>query len=149
MRTCLCSCVTSCGASRPRPPRSSPGSSTSATTGRREARIEPELVDALLRHSFTHHLRELERLLWLAIGTATGDFIGLTSQVEAELRDSAESTTEVAEVDRETLVRALADNERSPTRTAKALGLKNRYVLIRLLKKHGLSAAGSDDKDEG
>ena len=113
-----------------------------------EARLAPDLVARLLRHSFTHHVRELERLLWLAIGTATGDFIGLTSQVEAELRDSAESTTEVAEVDRETLVRALADNDRSPTRTAKALGLKNRYVLIRLLKKHGLSAAGSDEKDD-
>jgi hypothetical protein len=32
----------------------------------------------------------------------------------------------------------------SPTKAAKALGLKNRYVLLRLLKKHGLSVAAEE-----
>jgi hypothetical protein len=35
-----------------------------------EARIAPELVTRLLRHRFTHNVRELDRLLWLAIGGA-------------------------------------------------------------------------------
>ncbi len=105
-----------------------------------EPRLEPTLISRLLRHPFTHHVRELERLLWLAIETAEHDYIGMTPAVEAELRDSAESASETAEVTREDLVRALADHGRSPTKMAKLLGLKNRYVLIRLLKKHGLSA---------
>ena len=109
-----------------------------------EPRLAPDLVIRLLGHPFTHHVRELERLVWLAIGTADADYIGLTPDVERELADSAESSVETSELDRETLAKALADNERSPTRTAKALGLKNRYVLIRLLKKHGLSATESD-----
>jgi two-component system nitrogen regulation response regulator GlnG/two-component system response regulator HydG len=105
-----------------------------------EARIVPDFVRGLLRHPFTHHVRELERVVWLAIGTATTDYIGVTEAVEGELKSSASSATESAEIDRETLEKALADNNRSPTKAAKALGLKNRYVLIRLLKKHGLSA---------
>ena len=114
-----------------------------------EPRLSPELVVRLLRHPFTHHVRELERLVWLAIGTADADYIGVTSAVEAELRDSAESEAagaDSAEIDRDTLAKALADNGRSPTRAAKALGLKNRFVLLRLLKKHGLSV-GADEGD--
>jgi DNA-binding NtrC family response regulator len=109
-----------------------------------EPRLAPDLVIRLLGHPFTHHVRELERLVWLAIGTAVADYIGLTADVERELAESAESSTDTSELDRDTLAKALADNERSPTKTAKALGLKNRYVLIRLLKKHGLSATESD-----
>jgi two-component system nitrogen regulation response regulator GlnG/two-component system response regulator HydG len=113
-----------------------------------EPRLAPDLVLRLLRHPFTHHVRELERLLWLALTSAQHDYIGITSAVEAELKDSAESETEQQSptaIDRETLVQALVANGRSPTRTAKALGLKNRYVLLRLLKKHGLSAG--DDRE--
>lgn len=105
-----------------------------------EPRLVPDFVRGLLRHPFTHHVRELERVVWLAIGTATGDYIGVTEAVEGELKSSASSAVETAEIDRDTLEKALVDNQRSPTKAAKALGLKNRYVLIRLLKKHGLSA---------
>ncbi len=111
-----------------------------------EPRLAPDLVVRLLRHSFTHHVRELERLVWLAFGTTEEDYIGLTPDVEAELEASAEASAtavDAADLDRETLARALAENGRSPTRAAKALGLKNRFVLLRLLKKHGLSV--SDD----
>jgi len=114
-----------------------------------EPRLSPDLVARLLRHPFTHHVRELERIVWLAIGSAEADFIGVTSAVEGELRDSAESesaTADASEIDRDTLAKALQDNERSPTRAAKALGLKNRFVLLRLLKKHGLSV-GTDEGD--
>ncbi len=109
-----------------------------------EPRLAPDLVVRLLRHPYTHHVRELERIVWLALGTADADYIGLTPAVEAELRESAESETEAAEIDRDTLAAALAQHGRSPTKAAKALGLKNRYVLLRLLKKHGLSV-GTDE----
>jgi transcriptional regulator of acetoin/glycerol metabolism len=110
-----------------------------------EPRLAPDLVVRLLRHPFTHHVRELERLVWLALGTAEADYIGLTPDVERELELSAESEVDATELDRDTLARALADNGRSPTRAAKALGLKNRYVLLRLLKKHGLSVVADGD----
>ncbi len=110
-----------------------------------EPRLAPDLVVRLLRHSFTHHVRELERLVWLALGTAESSYIGLTPAVEAELAAAAEAdglaAAAPATLDRDALVRALAEHGRSPTRTARALGLKNRFVLLRLLKKHGLSAA--------
>ena len=109
-----------------------------------EPRLSPDLVVRLLRHPFTHHVRELDRLIWLALGTAEADYIGLTPMVEAELKDSAESAVDIAELDRETLAKALADHGRSPTRVAKALGLKNRFVLLRLLKKHGLSVSSDE-----
>ena len=111
-----------------------------------EPRLAPDLVVRLLRHPFTHHVRELERIVWLALGTADGDYVGVTGAVEAELRESAESAVASVEIDRDTVARALEENGRSVTRTAKALGLKNRFVLIRLLKKYALSAAtGSED----
>jgi transcriptional regulator with AAA-type ATPase domain len=115
-----------------------------------EPRLAPNLVVRLLRHQFTHHVRELDRLLWLAIGTAESDFIGLTPAVEAELRDAEEAASvNPTDLDREAIVKALDEHGRSPSRAAKALGLKNRYVLLRLLKKHGLSAtAESDDGEE-
>ena len=109
-----------------------------------EPRLAPDLVVRLLRHTFTHHVRELERLVWLAIGTAEADYIGVTPAVDAELAASAESETDATALDRDTIVQALADHGRSPTKAAKALGLKNRFVLLRLLKKHGLSATGED-----
>lgn len=110
-----------------------------------EPRLAPDLVVRLLRHPFTHHVRELERLVWLALGTADADYIGLTPAVDAELRASADSSTDVADLDRETIAKALTDHGRSPTRAAKALGLKNRFVLLRLLQKHGLSAKSESE----
>ena len=110
-----------------------------------EPRLAPDLVVRLLRHPFTHHVRELERLVWLALGTADADYIGLTPAVEQELEQSAEAEVDATELDRDTIARALVEHGRSPTRTAKALGLKNRYVLLRLLKKHGLSASSEGD----
>ena len=112
-----------------------------------EPRLAPDLVIHLLRHPFTHHVRELERLVWLALASTDADYIGLTPAVEAELRASAESEVDPSTVDRDTLSRALAEHGRSPTRAAKALGLKNRFVLLRLLKKHGISASAEDVDD--
>lgn len=110
-------------------------------------RIAPDLLIRLVRHPYTHHVRELDRLLWLAIGTAQGDFLGITPAVEAELKDSVDAVSDPTELDRDTLEQALNANGRSPTRTAKALGLKNRFVLLRLLKKHSLSATSEDTSE--
>jgi DNA-binding NtrC family response regulator len=112
---------------------------------RAEPRIAPDFVVRLLRHPFTHHVRELDRILWLAIGSAEDDYIGVTEAVDAELGQASDATAEAAEIRREDLVRALREHGRSPTRIAKALGVKNRYVLHRLLKKHGLTPGALDE----
>lgn len=112
-----------------------------------EPRVAPDFARRLASHEFTHHVRELERLIWLALSTAEGDFIGVTREVERELKCAPEPSptmpvVEWSEVDRDSLLKALAEHDQSPTRAAKALGLKNRYVLLRLLKKHGISTPG-------
>lgn len=112
---------------------------------RAEPRIAPDLVTRLVRHSFSHNVRELDRLLWLAIGSAEGDYLGLSEAVEAELGDPPESAAEAAAISREDLVRALREHGPSPTRVARALSLKNRYVLHRLLKKHGLASGTGEE----
>ncbi len=109
--------------------------------GPAEPRIAPDLVDALLRHAFTHQLRELERLLWLAVTTTREPFVALTPEVLAELRlpvdtGSGEPTEEMVRA-------ALAEAQGNVTKAARKLGLKNRFLLYRLMKKLGM--ATTDD----
>lgn len=112
---------------------------------RAEPKIAPDFVVRLLRHPFTHHVRELDRILWLAMGSAEDDYIGVTEAVDAELGQAMDAAIETVEIRREDLVQALREHGRSPTRIAKALGVKNRYVLHRLLKKHGLTPGALDE----
>ncbi|MFZ5439290.1 MAG: sigma 54-interacting transcriptional regulator [Myxococcota bacterium] len=112
-----------------------------------EPRVSPSLIARLVRHRYTHHARELDRLMWLAIQTAPDDFLGVTPALDEELSPEVSSTpaADPAGLDAATLSRAMEEAQNSPTRAARALGLKNRYVLIRLLKKHGLSTGDGDD----
>jgi two-component system nitrogen regulation response regulator GlnG/two-component system response regulator HydG len=99
--------------------------------------FEPRLVDALLRHRYEHHLRELERILLVALETSPGDYVALTSKVAAEL--DLNRTTVSQEPDREAVEHAIERAGGSATKAARLLGLKNRYALYRLAKKHGLT----------
>jgi two-component system nitrogen regulation response regulator GlnG/two-component system response regulator HydG len=112
-----------------------------------EARVSPALVARLVRHRYTHHARELDRLMWLAIQTAQEDFLGVTPPLDAELSPGVASApaADPADLDAAALTRAMEEAQNSPTRAARTLGLKNRYVLIRLLKKHGLSTGDGDE----
>lgn len=112
-----------------------------------EPRIDPRLVAALLRHSFTHHLRELERLLWLAVTTTRESFVALTKEVVAELRLPSASAAEGEELTEESIRTALASAQGNVSQAARKLGLKNRYVLYRLMKRFGLESA-SNAEDE-
>jgi DNA-binding NtrC family response regulator len=104
-----------------------------------EPRVEPELVEWLMRHRYTTHVRELERLLWLAISTSPDDFIAATPEF---LREVTQDPGLVApEPDREAIEQALANARGNVTRAARLLGLRNRYVLYRLMKKVGLESA--------
>jgi hypothetical protein len=105
--------------------------------GRLEPRIEPALVEGLVLHAYTHHLRELERLLWIAVSTSRDGYLARTKEVDAELRFEAT----VSEPDEPAVKRALAESNGSVTAAAKRLGLKNRFALYRMLKKYGIEAS--------
>jgi two-component system nitrogen regulation response regulator GlnG/two-component system response regulator HydG len=110
-----------------------------------EARVAPQLATRLLAHHYTHHMRELDRLLWLAIGTSEGEYLTLTPALEAELPERAPSLPQ--ELDAERVTAALAQAGGNRTQAARILGLKNRFALLRLLKKFGLE--GSEEGEDG
>jgi two-component system nitrogen regulation response regulator GlnG/two-component system response regulator HydG len=116
--------------------------------GRLEPRLDPLLADALLRHRYTHHLRELDRLLWQALSTSPQSFISLTPEVERELRlESPEE--QAAEVGQDEIRAALAATRGSVTEAARKLGLKNRFALYRLMKRFGIAGSSDDESVAG
>lgn len=114
-----------------------------------EPRLDPLLVEALVRHRYTHHLRELERLLWLSLTTSAATFVSLSPEVERELDVEAPSIEDEAavEIGEAEIRAALSAAKGSATAAAKKLGLKNRFALYRRMKRLGI-APPSDDKPE-
>src|SRR5262249_52468475 len=106
-------------------------------------RVDPALIEALLLHRYTHHLREMERLLWLSPSTSRGDFVELTDEVRAELR-AAPAAAPPASIDAAAVQSALEAAEGNVTAAAKVLGLKNRFALYRLMKRLGLATPPGD-----
>ena len=126
-------------------------------------RVSAELMAALVTHPYTTHVRELDRLVWQAVAESPGDIVALGPATRAALaaaRAVVEARRPAAADVREPDARdgdgdgdsptedpgadairaALAAARGSVTRAATALGLRNRYVLYRLLKKHGIEA---------
>jgi DNA-binding NtrC family response regulator len=105
-----------------------------------EARVAPELAEALLRHRYTTHVRELESLLLSAMAESPSHFLALTPSVERRLDlpeppgASGQGTPTAEEVEA-----ALASAEGNVSRAWKGLGLTSRDALNRLMKKYGLS----------
>jgi two-component system nitrogen regulation response regulator GlnG/two-component system response regulator HydG len=106
--------------------------------GAPEARVDPRLISALLRHDFTHHLRELDRLLWLAVTTTREPFVALTPEVTAELR------LPTAEPDAESVRAALAAADGNVSRAAKKIAC-SRFQLYRLMKRYGIAAREEEE----
>ncbi len=55
------------------------------------AKLDPALMEALLRHRYTTHVRELDKLLWTALSTSRGDVIEKTREVDEALAAGATS----------------------------------------------------------
>jgi transcriptional regulator with GAF, ATPase, and Fis domain len=104
-----------------------------------ELRVDPALIEALLRHGWTTHVRELELLLSTAIAGSHGAFIALTEAVKERLslRGREPSAEEISS--------ALERTRGNISRAAQELGLPSRDVLYRLLKKHSIKP----DRGEG
>jgi DNA-binding NtrC family response regulator len=139
-------------------------------SGYEYARFDGDLVAALLRRDFTTNLRELDALLWRAMGESHDDII----EPPPELRGHAAGEHKVGvtvqrpsdeppslppvpaapravhpgqtppplrpEPGAEEIREALRAQHGRVTHAARALGLSSRYALYRLMKKHGIDS---------
>ncbi len=105
--------------------------------GRLEPRVDPGLIEQLMVRDYETHIRELDALLWRAMAGSNGDTVLLTADLrqEARGRDAEPTATEI---------RAALKDGGSVPNAARALGLKSRYALYRLMKKNGIVADGVD-----
>ena len=106
-----------------------------------EPRLSIELMRALVSHAYETHIRELDVLLWASLGSSMGNVAELTGEVEATVGAGAESMRSNVDVRALTAEDVKAAIERAGGVHDKAwrdLGLANRHVLKRLVKKFGL-----------
>jgi two-component system nitrogen regulation response regulator GlnG/two-component system response regulator HydG len=99
-----------------------------------EARIDPALIEALLAHEYTSHVRELEMLLLLSMAGSPSNFLTLTPSVEARLRRPEARPAP----GRDEIEAALARCQGNVSAAWKELGLSSRDALYRLLRKHDI-----------
>ena len=110
-----------------------------------EPRLSIDLVRALVAHEYRTHVRELDLLLWASLASSPGEVAELTPEVAHELEPSVGVAPDASAPRIDT--RALtADDVRAAIERAggvhekawRDLGLVNRHVLKRLVKKFGL-----------
>jgi two-component system nitrogen regulation response regulator GlnG/two-component system response regulator HydG len=108
--------------------------------GEPEARLAPDLIERLLRHPLRTNTRDLEQILWQALAESRGKIVEVTPGVERRLAVAVEEPASAApvEVSREQIEAALARARGNVTKAAQDLGMKNRFVLYRLMKKLGV-----------
>jgi DNA-binding NtrC family response regulator len=111
-----------------------------------EPRLSWELMHELLVHPFTTHVREIDLILWSSIGQSPGDTLELTPATQALLHahrstvQASSPTHPVApgDLSEQQIREALERNKGVIDRTWQELGLKNRFALMRLVKKYNL-----------
>jgi transcriptional regulator with AAA-type ATPase domain len=106
-----------------------------------EPRVSAALIEAVLRHPLPLQVRELDALLWRALARSGGAVVDLPPDepvpVEPDAR-SAVAFTDPQTLSAEALRAALIEHAGVQERVWRALGLQSRYVLRRLLTKHGI-----------
>jgi hypothetical protein len=93
------------------------------------------LIDRLVRHRWTAHTRELLAVLWAAMTSATRAEIDATPEVQRQLTALDESFSDPLALDADTVRQALEASHGKVVVAARALGLKNRWVLYRLMER--------------
>jgi two-component system response regulator HydG len=101
--------------------------------GRLDVRVDPALIEELLVRAYETHIRELDALLWRAMAGSPGDTVLLTPELRKESR--GRETEPTAEQ-----IRAAIKGAGNVQSAARALGLKSRYALYRLMKRHGIAS---------
>ncbi|MEZ4221826.1 MAG: sigma 54-interacting transcriptional regulator [Polyangiaceae bacterium] len=107
-----------------------------AREGRLVPRLSPELIEALLRHEYLEHTRELERALLVAFSTSSDEYVALSPGVSEALTQNVPDDT--PELTREAIESALSRAGGSVTEAARQLRLRNRYALYRKMKQLGV-----------
>ena len=106
-----------------------------------EPRISAALIAALIAHRYTNHVRELESLLWCAMSPNTGEITvsdELLERLERAPELPADDTRREASAEE---IRAAMEKHRGVREKVwRELGLPNRYVLQRLIKRYGLQS---------
>lgn len=116
-----------------------------ATAHGLEPRIHPALMELLMRHRFTLHVRELEQLLWKALSDSPKNFVALTRSVRqlfnpaAPARSATTLSTAGKELGAEDIVVVLEQHGGNVAKAAEALGVKSRYAMYRLMRRHGIA----------
>jgi two-component system nitrogen regulation response regulator GlnG/two-component system response regulator HydG len=105
-----------------------------ARFGQGSLELRQELVSSLVRHHYTHHVRELERLLRLSLHASRPGELELTEELRAELSPDGPSGPVPEEVE----IRAVLSQGLSVADAARRLGLPSRFALYRLMKKLGI-----------
>jgi len=108
-----------------------------------EPRVARRLARALVAHRYATNVRELESLLWCSLSTSTGGELELTDELSGMLDVAADTSSQTRrEVGPEEIRAALEKHQGVQERVWRELGLQNRYVLQRLIKKYGLKGEG-------
>lgn len=100
-----------------------------------EPHLTARLVDRLLRHRWTAHTRELLAVLWAAMTSASRAEIDATPEVLRQLTTLDDTFSDPMAIDAETVRQALEASHGKVVVAARALGLKNRWVLYRLMER--------------
>jgi two-component system nitrogen regulation response regulator GlnG/two-component system response regulator HydG len=100
-----------------------------------EPDIELNVMRNLVQRSYPLNVRELEARLWQDPASASGS---LDSAVQASSSQLASFQAAPAALTAERIQQCLDENNGSLQATFKALGMKNRFVLLRMIKRHGL-----------
>ena len=106
-------------------------------------RMTPSLMRALVCHSYTTHVRELDQILWACVDRSAGDFIesvdGCGLRGEGMETHPSVSLSGQETLDKKTILDALKKHDGVRAKVWSELGLRNRHQLARLMKKYGIS----------
>ena len=109
-------------------------------------RLHPRLVTGLVMRRYSTHVRELQQLLWQAIEAwqATGQGKYLDLELEPALPEAPAELRDPGELSREDILEAYRRFGGVQARVPEFLGLKDRFQLLRLEKKLGITKADKD-----
>jgi len=105
-------------------------------------RLTPGLVQKLITYRYTTHMRELKHLLWECAGASSGGWLDVCPKVLSQGAPAPVARVDPKTLGPEAIQSALDRHGGRQEPVWKELGLRNRHVLARLIKKFGLSTEG-------
>lgn len=111
-------------------------------SGKAALPLSAALMEALVRHDFKLHVRELNRLLWDSISHSGGEILDLSPEMAQVISPVAQDALPMdvgGEPAGPAILAALARHKGNKSAAANDLGLSSRYALHRLIKRLGLA----------